>query len=123
MLKLSTQLRRVLFQLEDGKETVDLYVSQYTVADANKMVNIQRELVNEEGNITEYGAFVASRIVCSVKRVDNDEHYWPTIEDFEDKGYPNELMTQLDQVVNEVNPIPDTPELEKGESLLEQKKS
>ncbi len=123
MLKLSTQLRRVPFQLEDGAETVDLYVSQYTVADANKMVNMQRELVNDEGEITEYGSFVASRIVCSVKRVDTDEHYWPTIADFESYVYPNELMTQLDQVVNEVNPTPDTSELEKGETLLEQKKS
>ncbi len=123
MLKISTALRTIPFELEDQGEFISLYVSQYAVADANKMVEIQQTLINDDGKITSYGDFIASRIVCSVKQVSDDSYYWDSVQAFNDCNYPNEMMTQLDAAVTELNPMADTSDLGEGETLLEQKKS
>lgn len=122
MLKLSANIKTVPFEFEENGKTTELYVTQHSVADANYLLELQKPLVNDDKNMS-YEDFVVSRIIASVKRKDDDSRYWDcSVEDFKQKTYPNDLVTELNNVINELNPLPIVNE-ESNDSVLEQKKS
>lgn len=119
MLKLTGIVKTTPFEFEDmdGK-TYELEVSEFTVADMKRLIDIQEPLMGEDvvstlANTSEM--IMASRIICAVKHRGTQDYMWATVKDFTEVGYPNTLANMLYPVVAERNPI--------QESTVEEKKN
>ncbi|CAH9015538.1 conserved hypothetical protein [Vibrio phage 393E50-1] len=122
-IKLSVTENEKHFDLEVASgETVELKVVEFTVADIIKVVELQEPLFNgassKKMTALEVNKLMCSRIVCAVKRRDNNEHFWQIddIEDFDFDEFPANLLKAIATMVDEVNPVVNDIEGEKKSS-------
>ncbi len=114
MLELTTQCEEVLFLLD--KE--ELKVTEFTVGDIIRLIKLQTPLFAREdvSNLELMQDVNFSRIMCSVKKVETGEYFWPGgIDDFKSYNYPRNMVEHLVQYADELNPIKtneDTDELD-----------
>ena len=106
MLEFSAVPKKVSFKFTDTDNTThNLCVTEMLVKDVDRLISMQKELVNKDDTIDLY-AFRVSRILCAVKIDGTDVPYWNcTVEEFREKNYPSELVPKLHDVVDEVNPM------------------
>lgn len=107
MLKFDMTLNRLPFELKrsDGVD-VELYVDSLTVADDIYMVE-QVKQIREQGE-SGYFKIPLMRIQRTVKRADNNERYWETIDEVAE--LPLEIINGIGHAVDQVNPLPDVKE-------------
>ncbi|AUS01880.1 hypothetical protein NVP2044O_16 [Vibrio phage 2.044.O._10N.261.51.B8] len=122
-IKLSVTKSEKHFDLEVASgETVELKVVEFTVADIIKVVELQKPLFNgassKKMTALEVNKLMCARMVCCVKRRDNNEHYWnlSDIEEFDFNEYPSTLLKAIATMVDEVNPVVNDIEGEKKSS-------
>ena len=108
MLKLSGLVKKEQFEFTDLDSTTHkLEVSEYTVADVKKLIELQEPIIGDNNlSIAEQSEMIiGSRIVCAVKVQGTPVHFWNTIAELTEKGYPNDLINALYPIVNNLNPI------------------
>ena len=108
MLKLSAVIKSKPFQLTEVDGTdIDLEVTEFTVGDVTRLINIQRPIVEDKDlSIVEQSEMIQlSRLVCSVKLAGTDTPYWGSIQDFKSRRYPVSLLNVIYPFVMEFNPI------------------
>lgn len=121
MLKLSGVSKSTCFQFEDVDGDVhELKVTQYSVKDHMKLIELQRPLVESKKpeellSPEEVDSIETSRVVCSVKKEDGS-YFWDSIADFHDKNYPKDLLESLGAEVLKLNPYPDSIAEKKSKS-------
>ena len=120
MLKLSAIVNSIAFVLTemDGVDH-ELELTEFTVADTMKLLKLQEVLHDDEElpASKQSEIIVASRIICSVKRVDTGEYYWDKMDDLLNVGYPNSLIDALYSEIDKLNPVNTvTPDEKKSKS-------
>lgn len=103
MLKLSTKLKTIPFLLDEEK----LELTEFTVNDVLRLINLQKPLL-ETGlsGVELMNELSISRVICSVKRFDTGEYFWNgTIDEFKDHNYPKNMLEELVNRTDEINPI------------------
>lgn len=124
-MKLSTITKRKFIELETSEGDVELYISEMTVADAERQSSLLKPYITDDGHVkpgVQLKVFTVARVMSALKRVDNDDYYFgqDTVEQCitESSAMPLGLMNQLNDVVTELNPYP-----EEDDSLDSKKKS
>lgn len=122
-IKLSATKNEKHFDLEIASgETVELKVVEFTVADILKVVELQEPLFggasSKKMSALEVNKLMCSRMICCVKRRDNNEYFWNLgdIEEFDFNEYPSTLLKAIATMVDEVNPVVNDMEKEKKSS-------
>ena len=108
MLKLTGLIKTTPFEFTDlDGSTHNLEVSEYTIGDVKKMIDIQQPVISDKtmSVADQSEMIIGSRVICAVKVQGTQTYFWNTIEDLTTKGYPNGLVNSLYPIVNELNPI------------------
>ncbi|CAM0101767.1 hypothetical protein VPH159E362A_0012 [Vibrio phage 159E36-2a] len=125
MLELSALVKSVPFKLtESDNSVVELIATEYTVGDQLEMAKVMQTfgmLDPEDPDIAIKLTRVGfARVMFSVKNKETGDYYWSDVNAW--KKYPDGLIKQIVNVVNELNPMQELdPDSE--DTALTQKKS
>ena len=107
MLTIENKKREpVVFNWVDDNETIQLQITQMTVADRLKLSTIHGELIDMKDidDDTRGALFLTSRVMCSVKTLDNKYFFTDDVKALHDK-LSGEVLYQLSAEIGDLNPI------------------
>lgn len=114
-MRFSTVKNEQPFTLETTQGDIELKFTKFTIQDSIRRNELIEPVVNNENltNIEKYNQVNVIRLMCSVKRVDNGDYYFPgSVEDFISLNLENEMINALCAQVDILNPIPNVVEQE-----------